>query len=61
MIRCKSLRTEDLKTFVLDEADEMLSKGFKDQIYDIFQYMPRQIQSVVISATLPSDVLRITE
>lgn len=30
--------------FVLDEADEMLSRGFKDQIYDVFRYMPQDIQ-----------------
>tara|TARA_B100000035_G_scaffold163461_1_gene139258 strand:- start:1455 stop:2642 length:1188 start_codon:yes stop_codon:yes gene_type:complete len=61
MIRRKTLKTRDLKLFILDEADEMLSKGFKDQIYDIFQYMPKQIQSVIISATLPNEVLDITK
>tara|TARA_B100001175_G_scaffold258395_1_gene226903 strand:+ start:6554 stop:7744 length:1191 start_codon:yes stop_codon:yes gene_type:complete len=61
MIRRKSLRTQYLKLFILDEADEMLSKGFKDQIYDIFQYMPKEIQSVIISATLPVEVLNITD
>lgn len=30
--------------FVLDEADEMLSRGFKDQIYEIFQKLPTDIQ-----------------
>ena len=30
--------------FVLDEADEMLSRGFKDQIYDVFQKLPSQVQ-----------------
>ena len=29
-----------LKMFVLDEADEMLSRGFKDQIYDVFRQLP---------------------
>ena len=33
-----------IKMFVLDEADEMLSRGFKDQIYDVFQFMPENIQ-----------------
>ena len=45
---------------VLDEADEMLSQGFKDQIYDIYRYLPPEIQVVVISATLPHEVLEIT-
>lgn len=34
--------------FVLDEADEMLSRGFKDQIYDIFQELPRDIQVTLL-------------
>ena len=33
-----------IKMFVLDEADEMLSRGFKDQIYDIFQLLPPKLQ-----------------
>ena len=38
---------------ILDEADEMLAKGFKDQVYDIYRYLPPNIQCVVVSATLP--------
>ena len=34
-----------MKMFVLDEADEMLSRGFKDQIYDVFRKMPSNIQA----------------
>jgi len=33
-----------IKIFVLDEADEMLSRGFKDQIHGVFQYLPQEIQ-----------------
>ncbi len=33
-----------IKMFVLDEADEMLSRGFKDQIYEIFQKLTTSIQ-----------------
>ena len=36
-----------LQMFVLDEADEMLSRGFKDQIYDIFQLLPPKLQVCV--------------
>ncbi|KAF6259762.1 eukaryotic initiation factor 4A (ATP-dependent RNA helicase eIF4A) [Scenedesmus sp. NREL 46B-D3] len=46
--------------FVLDEADEMLSRGFKDQIYDIFQLLPPKLQVGVFSATLPPEALEIT-
>jgi translation initiation factor 4A len=47
--------------FVLDEADEMLSRGFKDQIYDVFKSMPNNVQVVLLSATMPSDVLEVTK
>ena len=46
--------------FVLDEADEMLSRGFKEQIYDVFTTMPQSIQVILLSATMPSDVLEVT-
>ena len=39
----------------LDEADEMLSAGFKDQIYDIFRFMPPTCQVGLFSATIPED------
>uniref|UniRef100_A0A915ED25 RNA helicase n=1 Tax=Ditylenchus dipsaci TaxID=166011 RepID=A0A915ED25_9BILA len=60
MIRRGSLRTERIKVLVLDEADEMLSQGFKEQIYDIYRYLPPNVQVVVVSATLPHDVLEMT-
>jgi len=53
-------RTADIKLFVLDEADEMLSRGFKDQIYDVFQLVPSGVQVVLLSATMPTDVLDVT-
>jgi len=57
----RALRTENIKMFVLDEADEMLSRGFKDQIYNIFQLLPQNTQAVLLSATMPSDVLEVTQ
>ncbi|ETE56952.1 Eukaryotic initiation factor 4A-I, partial [Ophiophagus hannah] len=50
-----------IKMFVLDEADEMLSRGFKDQIYDIFQKLSGNTQVVLLSATMPMDVLEVTK
>jgi translation initiation factor 4A len=44
MLRRGGLRSEHIKMFVLDEADEMLSRGFKDQIYEIFQLLPPKLQ-----------------
>jgi len=55
------LDTSSIKTLIMDEADEMLSMGFKDQIYDIFQTLPSNIQVGLFSATMPSDVLEITK
>ena len=44
MIKRKSLRTRAIKMLVLDEADEMLNKGFKEQIYDVYRYLPPSTQ-----------------
>jgi len=60
MISKRHLRIEDLLTFVLDEADEMLSRGFKDQIYDIFKTMPPNVQVCLFSATMPPEILDMT-
>merc|ERR1711976_852810 len=61
MISRKVLRTADIKQFVLDEADEMLSRGFKDQIYDVFRLLNSEIQVVLLSATMPAEVLDVTK
>lgn len=60
MISRRYLRPNDIKMFVLDEADEMLSRGFKDQIYDVFRTLNPNIQVVLLSATMPPDVLEVT-
>ncbi|XP_066266133.1 uncharacterized protein [Branchiostoma lanceolatum] len=54
------LNTSELKTIVLCEVDEMFSRGFKDSIYDIFSRLPNTIQVIVMSATMPLDVLNFT-
>ena len=54
------LDSKSIKMFVLDEADEMLSRGFKEQIYDVFTTMPQNIQVILLSATMPNDVLEVT-
>merc|ERR1711874_404352 len=60
MISRKVLRTNDIKQFVLDEADEMLSRGFKDQIYDVFRHLNQEIQVILLSATMPAEALEVT-
>ena len=60
MIQRRMLKTDSMKMFILDEADEMLSRGFTEQIYDIFQFLPQSTQVVLLSATMPQDVLEVT-
>ena len=60
MIARKALKTKDMLMFVLDEADEMLSRGFTEQIYEIFQSLPREVQVVLLSATMPKEVHEVT-
>ncbi|XP_052867863.1 eukaryotic initiation factor 4A-III isoform X1 [Anopheles cruzii] len=60
MIKRRVLRTRSIKMLVLDEADEMLNKGFKEQIYDVYRYLPPATQVVLISATLPHEILEMT-
>ena len=61
MIRRKYIPTENIKLIVLDEADEMLSAGFKEQVYNIFQYLSNDIQICLFSATMPSSLFSLTE
>jgi|EP00669_Euglena_mutabilis_P010953 ATP-dependent RNA helicase len=60
MIKRRNLRTRNIKVLVLDEADEMLGRGFKTQIYDVYRYLPPATQVTLVSATLPHDVLEMT-
>jgi len=61
MLNRRALNPETIKMFVLDEADEMLSRGFKDQIYDIFRHLSSDVQVLLLSATMPSEVLEVTQ
>jgi len=61
MIVRKYLKVSTVKLLVLDEADEMLSKGFNDQIYNIFQYLNQNIQLALFSATMPDDILKLAK
>lgn len=61
MLSRKRFSTQHLKLIVLDEADEMLSTGFKEQVYNIFEFMPKDIQVALFSATMPSDLITLTD
>eukprot|EP00823_Brevimastigomonas_motovehiculus_P008663 TRINITY_DN7_c0_g2_i1.p1 TRINITY_DN7_c0_g2~~TRINITY_DN7_c0_g2_i1.p1 ORF type:complete len:455 (+),score=153.79 TRINITY_DN7_c0_g2_i1:111-1475(+) len=60
MIKRRALDTKKMLLLVIDEADEMLGRGFKEQIYDIYRYLPPSTQVVLVSATMPRDVLDMT-
>jgi len=60
LIRRNALQMGNLKAMILDEADEMLNRGFKEQIYDIYRFLPPVCQVVLMSATLPPTVLDMT-
>jgi len=60
MIDRRALDARSVKIFVLDEADEMLSRGFTDQIYDVFRKLPENVQVGLFSATMPDEVLEMT-
>merc|ERR1719454_2682187 len=60
MVQKRVLKVDDIALFVLDEADEMLSRGFKEQIHDIFKFLPPNVQVALFSATMAPEVLDLT-
>jgi len=61
MIRRDRLSCKNLRLVIIDEADEMLSSGFKEQVYGIFQNFNNDIQVALFSATLPPNIFAITD
>lgn len=61
IVNRRILDPKHITMFSLDEADEMLSRGFKDQIHDIFKELNQDVQVILISATMPPEVLEITK
>jgi len=61
MMRRRNIDVSTIRVFVMDEADEMLSRGFKEQIYEIFKYFNDDVQIALFSATIPDDILTLTE
>jgi superfamily II DNA/RNA helicase len=60
MMRRNHILSKNIKLVILDEADEMLSSGFKEQVYNIFQNFKSDIQVALFSATLPDHINGIT-
>ena len=61
MINRNYIYTNEIKSLILDEADEMLSSGFMDTIYSIIQTLPKTTKMLLFSATLPGEVLNLTK
>jgi len=61
LIKRKKINLEKIKTVVMDEADEMLNMGFKKDIDTILQKTPNNKQTLLFSATMPKDVLKISK
>lgn len=60
-MRRHTLKMDQVHTVVLDEADEMLNMGFRDDIETILQEMPEERQTGLFSATMPQPILDITK
>ena len=61
LINRKSLKLQDIEFVVLDEADEMLNMGFKDDLDTILAETPKEKQTFLFSATMPKEVMRISK
>lgn len=59
-IRRHTIKFTNLKMIILDEADEMLNMGFREDIDTILTKAPEQIQTILFSATMSRDILEIT-
>ena len=60
-MRRKTIKMEEVHTVVLDEADEMLNMGFREDIETILEGVPEERQTVLFSATMPQAILDITK
>ena len=61
MIQKKYLYTNDIKILIFDEADEILSFGFKESVHNIIQFIHKETQICLFSATIPDEVLDLTD
>ena len=59
LIKRKALKLQDIETLILDEADEMLNKGFLEDIEAIISRVPENRQTLLFSATMPEAIKRI--
>jgi len=60
-IKRKTIRLENLRYFILDEADEMLKMGFIEDIETIFSHTPENKQTLMFSATMPEQIVKLAK
>ena len=60
-LRRKTIRCDFIHTIILDEADEMLNMGFREDIEEVLKYLPEDRQTVLFSATMPKEIMEITK
>ena len=60
-INRKTIKLDDVRTVVLDEADEMLDMGFMDDIQNILSLVPAEHQTLLFSATMPPNIQRLAQ
>ena len=60
LIRRKFINPKHIKLIIMDEADEMLSVGFKEQVYNILQYLNTEVQIGLFSATVPNEIRKLS-
>ena len=60
MLLKKHIFTQHIKTFIIDEADEMLSQGFQEMIHNIFNFIPKTTQVGLFSATFPEELIELS-
>lgn len=58
-LRRKTLKMDNLKMLILDEADEMLNMGFREDIELVIQQVGHEIQTMLFSATMPKEIMNI--
>ena len=62
MLQKKHIFTDKVKTFIIDEADEMFSQGFQELIHNIFVFIPKSTRGVgLFSATFPNELIELTD